>query len=289
VQASVPELAAARLSVQSIDIGQLSAGPISVGRLVLDDLSVDVSTGAAAFRALRVTVDLAMSLEWRVQVKVPVVGSWDWDGTIDLGAHSCTVEIGDLSLPGLAAFTLDLAGLTVDGVAVQVAPLQGLTLGPLVADVLAVSDVLAPTGGFTLSGLGIGRLAIDGAGLPGLTASSATAGHVTGQGLPLGDVTLGPFSLPQADVDDIMGTGLDAAGTSAPYLFTCDVGVLDVTLRVTPGARLQADELRLSGVRTSASVGSLLLHDVQLPYDLLDLRLTQLGVETIELPKIEVG
>lgn len=289
MQVQVPELAAARLSVQQVDIGQLSAGPVSVGRLVLDDLHVDVHTGAAAFRGLVVTIDLAMVLEWRVEVKVPVVGSWDWDGTIELGAHSCTIDIGDLSLPGLETLTVDLAALAVDGLAVQVAPLHDLRLGPLTADGLTVSDVLAPPAGFAVNGFGVGRVALDGAGLPGLTASAATAKHLSGRGLPLGDVALGPLALPQADVADITSSGLDAAGTSAPFLFTCDVGILDVTLRVTPSARLQADELRLSGVRTGATVGSVVLHDVVLPYDVLDLRLTQIGVETVALPKIEVG
>lgn len=76
---------------------------------------------------------------------------------------------------------------------------------------------------------------------------------------------------------------------SNPFLFTCDVGVLDVTLRVTPGARLQADQLRLSGVRSSAAVGSIELRDVVLPYEVLDLTLSQIGLEALELPKIEVG
>lgn len=184
MQASVPELAAARLSVQQVDIGQLNAGPISVGRLVLDDMRVDVSTGTAAFVGLQVTVDLDMSLEWAVRVKVPVVGGWTCDGTIELGGHSCSVTLGDVTLPGLQAFTLDLAGLSVDGISATVAPLHALRLGPLVADGLAVSDVLAPVAGFTLSGMGLGRLAVDGAGVPAVSASAATLTRLSGQGLP---------------------------------------------------------------------------------------------------------
>lgn len=289
MQASVPELAAARLSVQQVDIGQLNAGPISVGRLVLDDMRVDVSTGTAAFVGLQVTVDLDMSLEWAVRVKVPVVGGWTWDGTIELGAHSCSVTLGDVTLPGLQAFTLDLAGLSVDGISATVAPLHALRLGPLVADGLAVSDVLAPVAGFTLSGMGLGRLAVDGAGVPAVSARAATLTRLSGQGFPLGDVTVAGVALPQAEASDITSLGLDATGVSNPFLFTCDVGVLDVTLRVTPGARLQADQLRLSGVRSSAAVGSIELRDVVLPYEVLDLTLSQIGLETLELPKIEVG
>jgi hypothetical protein len=294
MRAAVPELTASQLSVQQVDVGRLQAGPISVGKLVVDDAHVTVSTGAAAFTGLEVAVDLDMSLDWTVKVDVPVVGSWSWHGTIAIGKHSCTVPLPDVSLPGLESFTVDLgpggrAALTIDDLSTTVGPLQDLKLGTLKAEGITGSQVLAPVAGFSINGFGIGHLNVAGLGVPAVSAETITIKHVTGQGFPLGDVSLAGLALPEADATDISSQGIDADGMSNPFVFTSDVGVLDITLKIAPGARLHADELRLSGVRSSTSVGAIELHDVVLPYEIFDLTLSQIGIDTVELPKIEVG
>lgn len=289
MKAAVPHAAVAKVAVQRVDIGELNAGPIQIGRLVLDAVHLDLETGAAAFTNLVVSLDLAMELDWAVKVSVPLVDDWTWDGTIDLGSHTSTVALGDVTLPGLQSFSLDLSQLAADGVEATVSGLRGLQIGPLVADAVDVSDVVLPVADFALTGLGVGNLALDGIAAPAASVDRATVKQLSGPTLPLGDLTLSNLALLKAEAADITTAGLDVEGTSNPLVFTCDIGVLDITLRVIPAARLQSEELRISGVSSNASIGSIELRDVVLPYDFLNITLSQIGIETVELPRIEVG
>ena len=55
---------------------------------------------------------------------------------------------------------------------------------------------------------------------------------------------------------------------------------------------LVAEDIRargvLSGVQSSVSVGEVRLTDVVLPFEVMGLTLSQIGIETIKAPRIEV-
>ncbi len=282
------EIDLAAASAATVDIGQLAVGPISVGALTLDGTHVEVSTGAAQIRHLRITLTLAMVLDWEVSVSIPVVGDFGWTGTIDFGSHSVTVDLGDVDLPGLQSASIDLATLDVSDVSAVVGPLSDLHLGPLLANALEVRGLVAPVPELQLAGLGLGRLAVAGLDVPGASVEAVRIGAVTGGSLPVAEVALPGLDLPQADVGDLRAGQLDVDGTSNPFGFRSDAGVLKVTLRVTPGARTRADELRLSGIRSSAKVDSIRLTDVVLPFEITDLTLSQLGITALTVPALEV-
>jgi hypothetical protein len=68
-------------------------------------------------------------------------------------------------------------------------------------------------------------------------------------------VTIPALSLPEASLADVTSQGLDVSATTDRLALVADAGVLKVTLSVTPTAGVHTDELRLSGVRSSASIG----------------------------------
>ena len=68
-----------------------------------------------------------------------------------------------------------------------------------------------------------------------------------------------------------------------------DVGVLRAQLTVTTTARFDVDELRLDGIQASASVAEVSLKNVELPFELLDLSLSQIGIERIAVPEMKVN
>ncbi len=289
MKATIPQTQVARLGVQQVDIGELSAGPLAIGKLVLDDLNVGLSTGAARLQNLRVTVSVELSLDWRVGVTIDWLGDWSWRGTIDLGAQSVTVPLGNVNVPGLQSLSIDVGTLSVSNVSAVIGAIRNLRLGALVAEQVQLDDVEVPAAGFQLAGLALAGAQLDGVGVPRISAATATAGRVHGQALPLGAMTIPNLALPTASVGQIASDALDAGATSNPLVFSADAGVLRVSLSVTPGAHMHADELRLSNVRASASVGQIELQNVVLPYDVLDVKLSQLGLETIDVPTLEVG
>ena len=289
LKATIPQTRIAKVSVQQVDIGQLSAGPLSVRKLVLDTVHVGMSTGTARLRNLQVTVSLRITLDWRVSVQIPWVGTFRWNGTIDFGTQSATVPLGDVAVPGLQSLSLDLGTVSVNNVDAVIGAIQNLRLGGLVVEQVRANNLVVPTPGFQLTGLGLAKAELDGVSVPAGSATDATVKHIHGQALPLGTVTIPGVSLPEANVGDVSSQAVDVNATSNPFLFVADAGLLKVTLNLTPGARMQTDELRLTGVRAATSVGSLELQDVVLPYDVLDVTISQLGIDTIDVPKIEVS
>ena len=61
-------------------------------------------------------------------------------------------------------------------------------------------------------------------------------------------------------------------------------GILAVSINITPTVTMHIDQLQISGATASASTGNIVLHGVTLPYDALNLTLSQIGIETITIP-----
>lgn len=289
MKATIPTASIGKVSVARIDVGQIDAGPISISKLVLDSIHLDISTGSAKAHNLSVEIGLTISLDWSVEVSIPLVGDFGWSDTIDFGNISATVPFGDVTVPGLRALEIDVPELAVGNVSAIVGAIRNLRLGPLVAEQIAAQNVVAPEPDFTLSGLGLGSLVLGGALVPGAAASQVTVGHTHGDAVPLGTVTIPGLNVPRASVGDVTSQGLDVSGSSNPYLFPVDAGILGVTLRVSPSAEIKMDELRISNVAAAASLGAITLQDVVLPYDVFNLTLSELGIAAVAVPALEVS
>ncbi|MBM7808060.1 hypothetical protein JOD57_003897 [Geodermatophilus bullaregiensis] len=283
----VPDAQLGQLTVTQIQVGELNAGPIQVGRLVLNDTRTAVQTGAAAFSNLRVELRLELTLRWKITIDL---GFFErtWDGSIPFGVQTPMIRVGDLTLPGLQRFDLGLASVSVEQLEATVGPLRDLTLSGLTAEQVRVADMTAPVQDFTITGLGLGGASLEGLNLPDASVGAVTIARLRGLAVPMDSVTIPDIALPAANAGRIVGEGLDTDAESNPIDLTADAGILEVTLELVPGVRLLADQLILDGVNLALSVGSLELHDVVLPYEVLNLTLSQLGIQTVDVPKIQV-
>jgi hypothetical protein len=289
VRASVPETRIARTSVQQVDLGEVRVGPASVGRLVLSQVRLGMSTGSIELRNLRVILALAIRLDWQVSVTIPFVGTFGWSGTIDVGTISIPFSFGNVGLTGLQSMNVDIASVSASNLTATIAPLANLRLGPLVAEQIRARNLVAPQPPFQLTGLGLVRLRGEGVGVPGATVEEVTIARSTAAAFPLPSATIPGVNVPQTGVGQLTSNAVNVNATANAYVFPADAGVLDVTLRLTPSARTQIDQLRLNNVAGSASIGTIELQDVILPVEVLNLKLSQLGIETLELPALEVS
>jgi hypothetical protein len=289
MRASIPAADVARTSVGSIDITTLQIGQTSIDRLVVANVDIHASTGMVSLRNLRLTLTLAMSLGWRVSVTIPFDGSPHWDGTIPFPPTSIDIPFGDVALSGLASLDLSAGPITVTDLHAVVGALQGLHLGALLVEELHALNVVAPRQPFQLTGLGLTSAQVEGIGVPALDVEAITIGHVGGGTVPIADVTIPSLSVPSTSLGTITSNNIDVRAVSNPYVFGADAGVLSVELRITPSVRLQMDELRIENLAASATTGSLEFQQLVLPFDLFGLELSQVGIETIEIPSIEVS
>jgi hypothetical protein len=289
VLARVPEADVQRLGINAIAVGQVGIGPIQIGELVLADLDVDLSMGQAELRNFRVTVGLAMTLDWRVRIEIPVLEDIDKSGSVDLGRHSFTLELGDCTIPGLETASLDIARLTATGIAATATPLPNVRLGSAVAENGRARNLVLPSQGFQIAGLSIGSLGAKGISVPAASIDELTIGRLHGEALPVGGITIANPGLPSASVADILSQSVDVGGRQVGTAFHMDCGILDLTLTVVPDARAQIDQLRLGGIQARTGIGQIELRDVSAPYELLNLTLSQIGIESITIPAFTVS
>ncbi len=289
MKAAVSQVNVQRAGVEAISVGQVAIGPIDIGQLRITNLQMGMSTGKVELRNLRVTIMLALSIDWWVGVQIPLDGEVGENGTIDLGRPSITVPLGNVGVDGLESFSIDLGSLSLSNVNASASPSTNLRLGAAIAEQIQVKSVIAPAQGFTVAGLGFGSLKGAGIAVPAATTDKVTIGRLHGDALPLGEVVMTNLNLPSAAVGNIAGGSLDVAATATGYAFSADAGIFRMTLHLTPSARAQMDELHISGIESTATVGKIEMNDVVAPYELLNLTLSQIGIDSIDIPTFGVS
>jgi hypothetical protein len=289
MHATIPELDLQNSSVGTISVGQVGIGPIQIGKLVITNLAVDVAAAGAHLHNFRVTISLAISLDWHIHIDIPFLPGIDEGGTLGLGDPSFTCDLGDVSIPGLQNLAIKVAELSADSVAATVSPVDNIQLGAATAQQIQVHGVTLPIAGFTIAGAGIGTLQAAGIGVPAASVDSVAIGNVHGDAFPVGGVTISNLALPGASIADIVSQSVDATATPQGKAFHFDLGILEETLKLKPTARAQIDQLTISHPTADASLGSIELQNVVAPYELLNLTLSQIGIETLQIPAVSIS
>ena len=275
-------------SVNSISVGSVGIGPVTIGQLVITDLELNTAADGAFLRNFVVTVTHNMKLDWHLHIELPgnVI---DDSGTEDLDSPTFIIGFGDIRLPGLENLKIDIASLAVDSPSATILPITNIQLGKAIAEGIQAKTLKLPTAGFSLNGLGLGTLNVGGFGAPAATVDSATIARVTGDTTPFGQMSLSNLGLPASQIPDIVAQGVDSTATPKPKAFHLDMGCLDLVLKVNPTAQAHMDEFIIRNVKASGSIGKIELHNVVAPYELLNVTLSQLGIETISVPAVAIA
>ena len=285
---TIPQANVQHAGVGTISVGQVGIGPITIGQLVLSNLAVSAAGDGAFLRNFVVTLTYTMHLDWHLHIDFPG-HPIDESGTEDLDSPTFIVGFGDIRVPGIENVTIDIASLTANNIAATANPVTNLQLGAAVAEQIQARNLKLPAQGFSIAGLGLGALNVGGFGVPAATLDAVTIGRIHGDAFPLGQMTLANLALPSAAVPDIVSQGVDTTAAPKPKAFHLDLGCLDLTLRVNPKAQAHIDQLVIHNVKASTSIGKIELHNVVAPYELLNLTLAQIGIDTIAIPSVALA
>jgi hypothetical protein len=292
MKVTIPDVRIAKSGVQQVNVGEVQIGPVFIDRLLVRDVHVGISTGAAQLRNVRTVLTSQFEADWKVRVSVDTpLGDVNFSrsGTMNLGSLTFLLGFGHIDLPGFANLSFDVPNLPVDNVTAVVEAIKNLNLGALVAEQIRASAVAAPQDCFQLSGLELGDLHVDELTVPAAQAATVTVGRVHGGTLPLTNLTIPNLALPNATIPSMSSTNVDATSNAVTKGLHADNGILEMTLRVTTVARLEVEELRIDNINASATVGAIELTNLELPYEVLNLTLSQIGVRSIEVPQLEVN
>src|SRR6266852_3366498 len=277
---TIPEADIAKASVNSISVGSVGIGPVTIGQLVITDLELNTAADGAFLRNFVVTVTYNMKLDWHLHIELPgnVI---DDSGTEDLDSPTFIIGFGDIRLPGLENLKIDIASLAVDSPSATILPVTNITLGKASAEGIQAKNLKLPTAGFALN--------VGGFGAPAATVDTVTIAKVNGDTTPFGQMSLSNLGLPASQIPDIVAQGIDSTATPKPKAFHLDMGCLDLVLKVNPTAQAHIDEFIIRNVKASGSIGKIELHNVVAPYELLNLTLSQIGIETLSVPAVAIA
>jgi hypothetical protein len=288
MQTTIAEADIQRSGVNTVNVGSVGIGPITIGQLVLTDFELNTAADGAFLRNFVVTVTYTMKLDWHLHIDLPG-HPIDDSGTEDLDSPTFIVGFGDIRVPGIENLKIAIDSLALDNPAATINPVSNIQLGAAVAEQIQAKNLRLPTAGFSLSGLGIGGLNLGGFGVPAATLDSVTIAKVHGDATPFGQMALNNLALPSVTIPDIVGQGVDSVATPKPKAFHLDLGCLDLTLRVNPTAEAHIDQLVIRNVKANLSIGKIELHNIVAPYELLNLTLAQVGIETISVPSVAIA
>lgn len=290
MQINVPKADIQQAGLKTISVGEVALGPITVGELVLNGTNFSLSGAQALLKDVHVTVTVKISLEWHVHVGLPDgIPDIDVGDTYDLGSLSFPAPVGDIAIPSLSNVHINIPALTGQNLSVSANPL-GINVQNATAEQIHLDAVALPTAGFTLAGLTLASVEGDAISVPAAKVDQATIRHVHADPIKIPAFTLGNLNLPALQIPNMTSSApLDVPANLQPRSAGFDAGILRVKLTLTPSALSHIDRLEISNAHASATANQIILHNVELPFDALNLTLSQIGITSIDIPVFTVS
>src|SRR6266851_1084268 len=200
-------------------------------------------------------------------------------------------------------FEGDAVQVKVPALNVQQANLQSIDLGTVSIGPITVGDLVLSNTDFSMAAAKIVlqsvsvsmsiHFILDWAihiGMPDWALDSASIAHLHGNPITIPTFSANTLSLPSAQIPQVTSSApLDIPAQLSDFPIGFDGGLLVVTLHVIPFARMHVDHLDITDANASATVGTIVLHNVTLPYDVLNLTLSQIGISSIGIPSFNVS
>lgn len=296
---NIPALDVNQANLKTVDLGTVSIGPITVAELVIGNTDVTMAVKDMLLQDVTVKMSIHFTFEWNIHIGLPDgIPDFDTGDTYDLGTLDIPpfglppIPIGDVIVPGLTNVNLHIPKITAQSMSVKASPLA-LHLEAATANQIHATNTTLPVGGFSIAGLSLTSVKGSAISVPDAKLDSATINHLHGTPIQVSTFELDSLNLPAMQVPHISSTApleIPAQLPEYPIGFgTPHKSLLSIILYVRPFAHMHVGHLEITDATASATIGSIALHNVTLPYDVLNLTLSQVGINTIQIPTFNVS
>jgi hypothetical protein len=288
----VPTLNAQQANIQTIDIGQVVIGPITVGNLTLSNADFAMSAAQGVLTDVNVSISIHISVEWHVHVGLPDgIPDIDIGDTSDLGSIGFgPINIGNVVIPGLNNIKLHIPSLTAQNITSAPSSPVTIQLKKVTADNINAANFTLPSAGFSVTGMTLTSAQANGLAVPAANMDQATISHLHGEPVQIPSFALGNLNMAAAQIPDISSSApLDIPANLPTQSPGFDAGILKLYLHLTPSALMHIDHLEITNAKASATVNNVVLNNVTLPYDVMNLKLSDIGINTLTIPSINIA
>jgi hypothetical protein len=281
LQLKIPTLTASQASLQHIDVGSLNVGPLAVASLTIANTNFAMNAKEAILRQLSVTLGLNIDANWSIDLEV-----YSDSGTEHLLNLEFTIPLPDLTIAPLNNIAINIPTLTATNVTVKAKPMV-LAVNNATATHVGATNTTLPTAGFSIAGLTLNSVDGSAVTVPAANLDSASVDRVQADPINLAEVGLTDLNVQAAESPLITNTAplvMPLALGPLPSIPIIDLGFLSVDLVITPEVITHVGHLEITDVKATATVGEMTLQNVTVPFDVFNLTLAHIGINTVAIP-----
>jgi len=270
-------------TLNNLKVEKVSLGSASIGSLKVENGSASVNNANAVLNQVRSIVELGFHLDW--EIDLGWIGSWD--GSEDMGSLDIPVDLGTITVPDLGDIDLQIPAIDIPGLVAEMKPIDQLDLGNLDIGGVRLDKLALPSAGLSITGMGVGDLTLSSVTVPAADGEAlrvnraAPTRQLTMPGASLENVTIPAVNMPSAT-----SGAFNADATASDKSLGIDIGILKVSIRVTPTVHLNVGSMTLSDAQLAADLGKVSLNDISLPVSLEGITGGELGLNSISVNKL---
>ena len=284
----VSSIGVKKLEAESINVGRIELGDASVDNMELTDLTSNVTTGSARLMNVRSVVSINLSLDWRV--RLPFVR--DPRGTIGPIGLPVPFKLGNVDVDDIDPIQIEVPSATVTGVEVEIQPITNFSFNGGSASAIDLSTMQLPANGFAISGLSYDAFDLSHVGLPDGTIANAKIGELAPNGeLSIPSVEVRNVQIPSVEVPTVESTSpinVENATSDVVPSIPIDLGILVLTIRVTPTMDLNIERLELADMQAASSIDKITLQNIASPVLVKDVTVGGINLDQVTVNQVSL-
>ena len=270
-------------TLNNLKVEKVNLGSASIGSLKVENGSASVNNAKAVLNQVRSIVELGFRLNW--EIDLGWIGSWD--GSEDMGSLDIPVDLGTITVPDLGDINLQIPTIDIPGLVADMRPIDQLDLGSLELAGVRLDKLSLPGAGLTISGMGVGDLTLSSVTVPSAAGEALRVNRAAPvQSLRLPGASLENVAIPSISMPAATSGSFKADATASDKSLGIDVGILKVSVAVTPTVHLNVGSMTLSDASLAADLGKVSINDISLPVSLEGSTGGELALDAISVSKL---
>lgn len=270
-------------TLNNLKVEKVNLGSASIGSLKVQNGSASVNNANAVLNQVRSIVELGFHLDW--EIDLGWIGSWD--GSEDMGSLDIPVDLGTITVPDLGDIDLQIPSIDIPGLVAEMKPIDQLDLGNLDLSGVRLDKLSLPSAGLSITGMGVGDLTLSSVTVPSADGEAMRVNRAAPTGkLNLPGASLENVAIPAVNMPAATSGSFSADATASDKSLGIDIGLLKVSIRVTPTVHLDVGSMTLSDAQLAADLGKVSLDDISLPVSLEGISGGELGLNSISVNKL---
>ncbi|MEE3320791.1 MAG: hypothetical protein VX258_08875 [Pseudomonadota bacterium] len=270
-------------TLNNLKVEKVNLGSASIGSLKVQNGSASVNNANAVLNQVRSILELGFHLDW--EIDLGWIGSWD--GSENMGSLDIPVDLGTITVPDLGDIDLQIPSIDIPGLVAEMKPIDQLDLGNLDLSGVRLDKLSLPSAGLSITGMGVGDLTLSSVTVPSADGEAMRVNRAAPTGkLNLPGASLENVAIPAVNMPAATSGSFSADATASDKSLGIDIGLLKVSIRVTPTVHLDVGSMTLSDAQLAADLGKVSLDDISLPVSLEGISGGELGLNSISVNKL---